>query len=280
MRQKLMLLPLFVFSLLIVACSGSSQQIGSTSVTHSPVAVSSPTPSATIGITHSPVAVSSPGPNTTIRVTLEAVPGQGTPSSAQMQAAGALLSERLAAYGFKNAQISQVTLDNQPALQVDVPHFSSNQSGTLEALLVTGQVEFWSTGATPVQTNAFFDPTQYIQNNNGSTSALFTNADLDASKIFVGQDQTGLPEINLAMKSSAAGRFFTFTQQNVGQYLTITLDRKVIMSAVIQSAINGPFVITGSFTTSQANITASIIKYSALPVALRISSEQTWNSGG
>lgn len=280
MRQRLALLPLLMFSLLFVACAGSSQQNGSRGVTPLPKAVFSPTASATVGVTHSPVAVPPPVGNSTIRVTLEAVPGQGTPSPAQMQTAGALLAERLASYGFKNAQISQVTLNNQLALQVDVSHVSSDQSRTLEALLVTGQLEFWSTGAVPVPTNAFFDPTQYIQNNNGSTSGLFTNTDLDTSKIFVDQDPAGRPQINLAMKGSAAGRFFTFTQQNIGQYLTITLDRKVITSAVIQSAINGPFVISGSFTTSQANVFASIIKYSALPVALRISSEQTWNSGG
>src|SRR5437879_6080796 len=112
MRQRLTLLLLLVFSLLIAACSGSPQQTGSKGVTHSPVAVLSPASCTTIGATRSPVAVPTPVPNTTIRVTLEAVPGQGTPSPAQMQATGALLSERLAACDFKNAQISQVTLAN------------------------------------------------------------------------------------------------------------------------------------------------------------------------
>src|SRR5947208_10199390 len=46
--------------------------------------------------------------------------------------------------------------------------------------------------------------------------------------------------------------FGSFTAKNVGQYMTITLDKNVIESAVIQNAINGPGVITGTFTTAQA----------------------------
>src|SRR5258708_14617559 len=77
------------------------------------------------------------------------------------------------------------------------------------------------------------------------------------------------------MKGSAIGSFGSFTAKNVGQYLTITLDKSVIESAVIQNAINGPGVITGTFTTAQAQSVVTVLKYGALPISLKIASEQT-----
>ena len=77
------------------------------------------------------------------------------------------------------------------------------------------------------------------------------------------------------MQGSAIGSFGQFTAKNVGQYLTVTLDRSVIESAVIQSAITGQGVITGQFSLDQANQIVTVLKYGALPIALRIDSEET-----
>jgi preprotein translocase subunit SecD len=77
------------------------------------------------------------------------------------------------------------------------------------------------------------------------------------------------------MKGDAIGKFGSFTSQNVGQYLTVTLDRQVIESAVIQNPITGPGVITGQFTLDQANQIVTVLKYGALPISLVIDSEQT-----
>src|SRR5260370_20917874 len=77
------------------------------------------------------------------------------------------------------------------------------------------------------------------------------------------------------MKGNAVGSFGTFTGKNVGQYMTITLDKKVIESAVIQNAITGPGVITGSFTTQSAQSVVTVLKYGSLPIALKLASEQT-----
>jgi len=77
------------------------------------------------------------------------------------------------------------------------------------------------------------------------------------------------------MKGDAVGSFGTFTGKNVGQYLTITLDGIVIESAVIQNAITGPGVITGNFSTQEAQRIVTVLKYGALPIPLKISSEET-----
>lgn len=84
---------------------------------------------------------------------------------------------------------------------------------------------------------------------------------------------TGRSEINFEMKGDAIGRFAQFTQQNIGNYLTVTLDNKVIESGLIASQINGPAVISGNFTHQQATAIVSVLKYPPLPVALQIGSE-------
>ena len=73
--------------------------------------------------------------------------------------------------------------------------------------------------------------------------------------------------------SQTAEYFGAFTQQNIGTYLTLTLDLQVIQSAIIQGAINGPAQMTGNFSQQQALALVSVLKYPPLPVVLHISSE-------
>src|SRR5206468_887347 len=136
------------------------------------------------------------------------------------------------------------------------------------SLLKTGNLEFWSTGTTPVAVGSTFDPSQYTQYNPGG-KPQFTGANLDSGQVFVGQDpQTGRPQVDFAMQGDAVGRFGEFTGKNVGQYLTVTLDRQVIQSAVIQNPITGQGVITGNFTTQEAQQIVTVLKYGALKIPL------------
>lgn len=94
--------------------------------------------------------------------------------------------------------------------------------------------------------------------------------DFDPTAFSVGFDpQTGRPQINGEMKGSAIGRFGNFTARYIEYGLTMTLDGKALFSANIESAINGPFVITGNFTQQQAQALVSVLKYAPLPFALK-----------
>lgn len=212
-----------------------------------------------------------PGLRSGLRVLLVPATGTDTPTPAAMSATQVLLSERLVAFGLENANVQVLTSGSQPALQVEVPHFGGDERAMLKTLLNTGTVEFWNTGPSPVALGSIFDPTQYTQYNPGD-KAQFTGADLDSSQVYVSKDQAGRPQISFEMKGDAISRFGTFTGSNVGQYLTVTLNRTVIESAVIQSAITGPGVITGNFTLQQAAVIASVLKYPSLPVVLHIAS--------
>ena len=176
--------------------------------------------------------------------------------------------------GVNEPDIRVETSGGVPSIAVELPGLNSGDPfAAVNSLLKTGTLEFWSTGASPVAIGSTFDPTQYTTYNPGGQPE-FTGKDLDSNNIYVGQDQTGQPQINFQMKGDAVGRFFTFTQKNVNQYLTVTLDRKVIESAVIQSAINGPGVITGKFTQTQASQIVTLLKYGALPISFSPVSEE------
>lgn len=252
MRHSISLLPLLLLGLLAAACSGLSSQPSLTGSTSTPTTLMSG-----------------------LRVLLVPASGTGTPTEVALSGARMTLSLRLAAFGLKNASVQELTSGSQPALQVEVPHFGSDERALLGTLLEVGQLAFWNTGPQPVPLGSTFDPTQFTQYNPGN-KPQFTGADLDSSQINVGTDQAGRPTILFAMKGPAIARFGTFTQQNIGTYLTLTLDKQVIQSAVIQSAITGQAEITGNFTRQQATALVSVLKYPPLPVVLHISSETTF----
>ena len=177
--------------------------------------------------------------------------------------------------GVSEPSIRIVTSNGVPSISVELPGFNSgNQNQAINTLLKTGNLEFWNTGTSGVQANTPFDPSQYAQYNPGGKPP-FTGKDLDPSQIGVSDDSNGNPQINFEMKGSAISSFGQFTQKNVGNYLTVTLDRVVISSAVIENAINGPGVINGQFTLDEATQIANVLRYGALPIALTIQSEET-----
>ncbi len=176
--------------------------------------------------------------------------------------------------GVSEPNIRIVTSNGVPSISVELPGFTGNQTDAVNSLLKTGLLEFWNTGSSPVALGSTFNPAQYTAYNPGNKPE-FTGADLDPNQVYVGQDQAGRPQINFEMKGNAIGSFGTFTGKNVGQYLTITLDKKVIESAVIQNAITGQGTIQGSFTTQSAQSVVTVLKYGSLPISLKLASEQT-----
>jgi preprotein translocase subunit SecD len=84
-------------------------------------------------------------------------------------------------------------------------------------------------------------------------------------------DQANRPNIGFTLKGNGVKIFGDFTTNNVGKYLAIVLDKKVISSPVIQGPIpTGNGQITGRFTFDQANNLAIQLRYGSLPVPLKI----------
>lgn len=215
-----------------------------------------------------------------VRVILRPDPSQGYSQQTIANEIGAVrnnIESRVnGGLGVNEPNIQVQNSDGQYGILVELPGLvSGNQFDQINSLLKTGKLEFWNTGTQPVQLGAAFMPAQFTQYNPGG-KPLFTGNDLDASSVSVGTDSTtGRPDINFAMKGDAIGRFGQFTQQNIGNYLTVTLDNNVIESAQIQGAITGPGQITGQFTIAQATQIVTVLQYGALPIVLQIASEET-----
>lgn len=181
--------------------------------------------------------------------------------------------------GVNEPNIRVQTSNGQPSIAVELPRITSgNQDEAIRTLLKTGNLEFWNTGPSPqgmVPAGSAFDPAQYADFNPGG-KAPFSGKDLDSTLIGVSLDEhTGHPQINFSMKGDAIARFGSFTREHVGSILTVTLDRKVIESATINSAITGPGVITGQFSHDEAQRIATVLRYGALPLSLQIASLST-----
>jgi protein-export membrane protein SecD len=100
-------------------------------------------------------------------------------------------------------------------------------------------------------------------------NTVMTGKELDT--VNVALDQYGKPEIQFSLKFEGARAFGDFTSRNVGRYLCIVLDKRVISCPRIQTAItDGKARITGEFTLEAARSLAIQLRYGALPVPLRV----------
>ncbi len=103
---------------------------------------------------------------------------------------------------------------------------------------------------------------------------VMTGAALDT--VAVQTSSVGQYEIAFTLKSSGTQVFSDYTSANVGKYLAIVLDKKVISVPVINSAITGgQGVIQGSFTADTANALAVQLRYGSLPVPVKVVESET-----
>jgi preprotein translocase subunit SecD len=208
-------------------------------------------------------------PTNDIRILLVPADKSSHPTPAEMATTSTLLSQRFRSFGLQHAQAKGLTINGQPAIEVDLPHFGGNEQETINTLLETGILAFWDTGpqgVVPIGTT--FNPQLYLQYNPGGQPS-FTGRDLDPQYLAVTQDQAGRPQINCEMRDQAIHRFQTYTADRIGSYLTMTLDGKVLESAVIESAIAGPFALDSNFTQQRASALVSVLLSGPLPVALK-----------
>ena len=202
-------------------------------------------------------------------------PKSGHPTDQDMQNTLQIVQSRLSGgLGVKELDIRLLHTQQQPTISIEMPSFSGDEQQTINGLLKTGMLEFWDTGPSGnLASGTALDPSQYIQYNPGG-KPLFTGHDLDPNQLGISQSQSGGTgyQIDFAMQGSAVSEFSSYTANNIGHALTITLDRQVISSPTIQSQIPGSGQITGNFTYSDAENLVNVLKYGALPVALVLNS--------
>jgi len=98
---------------------------------------------------------------------------------------------------------------------------------------------------------------------------VMTGAQL--ASVGVTTDQLGAYIISFRLKPEGTQVFADHTRANVGKVLGIVLDKTVISTPVINSAITeGEGIIQGNFTLESANALAVNLRYGSLPVPLEL----------
>ena len=85
------------------------------------------------------------------------------------------------------------------------------------------------------------------------------------------EQSTNAPIITFTLTDAGSKKFADYTSANIGKILSIVLDKTVLSSPRIQSAITGGNgQITGRFTLEEARSLSVQMRYGALPVPLRV----------
>lgn len=99
---------------------------------------------------------------------------------------------------------------------------------------------------------------------------IMTGADLKTAAVAFEQN-TNAPIITFTLTDAGSKKFADYTSANIGKILSIVLDKTVLSSPRIQSAITGGNgQITGRFTLEEARSLSVQMRYGALPVPLRV----------
>lgn len=212
------------------------------------------------------------------RISLEADIPQGIPVPPdQMQVAVAIIRSRLGRLGYD----SIVRIQGERHLTVDIAGaFTSTQA--IKTAFGTGLLEFVDVGSTPIPegteiqtTGPSMDVVPDLDTPNGSPGmprvyrTVMTGKDLKSASISFSSSQNR-PLIAFTLTEKGARILAEHTSKNVGKYLVISLDRRVISSPVIKNPIaDGSGVIEGDFTLDQARNFVTQLSYGALPFPLR-----------
>jgi preprotein translocase subunit SecD len=211
-----------------------------------------------------------------LQVVLEADLPEGTTiSKEQMETARLILENRTNALGV-NESVLQVAGNNR--IVGEFPGVD-NPDEVKATLGQTGRLEFVDFGFTPVSEGTI------VQTDvDGKTATNPATADPNAPVVYhtvmtgdkiktalVSQDQLGRYAISFTMTSEGAQIFGDHTSAHINEYLGIVLDKVVISSPSIGSAItSGEGEITGSFTSEAANALAIQLRYGSLPIPFKV----------
>lgn len=87
--------------------------------------------------------------------------------------------------------------------------------------------------------------------------------------------QSNRPEISISFDSDGAKLFEQITERNIGRPVGIFLDSSLLSAPTVQTAISGgEAVITGNFTLVEAKLLAQRLNAGALPVPIKLISQQ------
>lgn len=169
----------------------------------------------------------------------------------------------------------------------------TNTEDVIAAVKQTGLLEFIDAGTTYLQPDTIVQTDYVGEKTDGTTSptqpaatstpaatgtetpatvyhTVMVGGDIKTVNISASNSGTGFA-VDFVLTDNGAKIFKDHTSANVGKYLAIVLDKKVISCPSINNAItDGSGQITGSFTSEEANKLAITLRYGSLKVPVEI----------
>ena len=191
-----------------------------------------------------------------------------------MEGAKRVIENRVNGLGVSEAIVQ---LQGNNRIVVEVPGLANTEQA-IDMIQGTGLLEFVDTGnvslpiGTAVQTT--FGSGSAVTGTQPITGTVYntvlTGKDLQSAQVAFDQ-RTNAPLITFKLTDEGATKFAEHTRNNVGKYLSIAMDKTIISSPRINTAITGgQGEITGQFTLDEAKNLAIQMQFGALPVALKV----------
>lgn len=221
-----------------------------------------------------------------VQVVLEAQPTNGQAVTGdQLSQVRSIIENRVNGSGVSEPLVA--TQGNNRIL-VELPNVK-NPEQAIASLQQTGFLEWIESGTEALNKDTYVNTTQGpatitdTQSLSGTIAStkvyttIITGADLDTSGIALQfNPTTGEAEVAWKLKGPAAQRMASFTAANVGKYMPIILDKKVVASPRIQGAIpGGQGVINGLTGKDEAQTLTVLLKYGSLPVQVKVVQQST-----
>ena len=214
-----------------------------------------------------------------LQVLLEAdLPESTTIDAGEMETARSIVENRTNALGVSE---NLIQVAGGRRIVGEFPG-AEDADAILDIIQQTGLLEFVDTGdyspepGTVLQTDFGIDPASEItppaegEPPEPVYHTIMTGGDLKS--VAISQNQFGSDyAIDFTLSTDGAKIFGDHTAANIGKFVTIVLDKQVISSPVINSAIpDGSGSISGSFTSEAANALAVQLRYGSLPIPLKV----------
>ena len=219
-----------------------------------------------------------------IQALLEAdLPADQTIDSDAMDTAKTIVENRVNGLGGVNEAIVQQAGDRR--IVVEIPG-ETDPEHALSTIQKIGLLEFVDMSQLTAEDAAALQGTiiQTDYSTSESDLPIGSNASIyhtimtgtDLKSVSVTTNQASQPQVAFQLNADGKAVFGDFTSNHVGNVLAIVLDKQVISTPVIDSAITGGSgVITGRFTSDEANHLAVQLRYGSLPVPLKVISSQS-----
>ncbi len=201
-----------------------------------------------------------------------------------LNSAKTVIEKRINFLGVSEPVVQTSKANNDYRILVEIPGISDvNQA--VDLVGKTAKLTFWEgSGESPSASDSAKTATESAMQDIiagkplGITNVLGPNpkktnlegSDLKQASVTF-DPNSGKPQVELLFTSAGAKKFADITKRNVGKIVAIALDDQVIQTPEVKTPIvDGRGVISGTFTTEEANSLQIQLNAGALPVSLSV----------